>query len=387
MIYLLKYLWGILVSMFLRPISFYPPIGLRFGHADPTSQNHASPHNAGKSAQQNQPIEDKRMTKPPSPTLSPRRVADSQITLSQVIFPRDTNELGLATAGVILKNIDIAASLTAAKHSGKKIVTASLDRMDFINPAKLWELVSTRCIMTQTWKSSMEVAIDVDAENVRTGEKRHVAVGYLVFVALDDNTLKPGPVPPLQIETSAEETTASEAETRRQERMAELALLGERKKTEIESSDHPERVVQVMTEDDSNIHQNVFGGVILELIHQAAQKAASAHAQGPVIAVRQDRMSFEQPAYIGEEVTAMAVVTRAWKTSMEIQVDVVAKNLQTQAQRKVASSYMVFVAQDPEGKPKPVSAVQPKTPKQKHRYLEADVRRSIRLLQRKSISH
>ncbi len=312
-------------------------------------------------------------------TPTGKHVDDSRIALSQVIFPRDTNEICLATAGVILKSIDIAASLTAGKHSGKKIVTASLDQMDFVNPAKLWELVTTRCFLTQTWHSSMEVEVNVEAENTRTGDQRLVAVGFLVFVALDDQTLMPTPVIPLLTKTPAEKLRAEEAEIRKEKRLAEQEQLGKGEATRIDPSDHPETVGRTMTTDDSNIHHNVFGGVILELIHQAGERAAFGHAKGPVISVRQDRMSFDQPAYIGEEVKAQAVVTRSWHTSIEVQVDATARDYKTNDQRLIASSYLVFVAQDSEGKPKPVPNFEPKTEKQQKRWEEAALRRSMRL--------
>ncbi len=318
----------------------------------------------------------------PDLTMEPKPLQDSLITISQVVFPRDTNELGLATAGVIMKGIDIAASLTAARHSRRKIVTASLDRMNFINPARLWELVTTTCFLTKTWRSSMEVEVQVRAENMRTGEGRCVAVGYLVFVALDDEMHKPTAIPPLAITADKEQRRAEEAEARKQSRIQELETIGKHEDTLIDRSDMPQSVMRTMTPNDSNIHQNVFGGIILELIHHAGEKVAFRHVNGPVIAVRQDRMSFEQPAYIGEEVKAEAVITRTWNTSMEVQVDVTARDHKTQECRKVASSYLVFVAQAPDGKPRPLAPFEPRTPKQRQRWEEADIRRAVRLKER-----
>ncbi len=320
----------------------------------------------------------------PTVSLPPKSVADSKMMLAQVIFPKDTNKLGLATAGVILKGIDVAASLTAGKHSRKNIVTASLDRMDFLNPARLWELVSTQCRMTQTWHTSMEVAVAVEAENPRNGEKRHIAHAYLVFVALDEQ-FKPTPIPGLRLETEEERQRAQEAELRKANRKLEQAQLGKRHETAIDEQDNPEVMQRMMTPDDSNMHHNVFGGVILEMIHQAGERAAFRYVNGPVIAARQDRMSFEQPALIGEEVQASAVLTRTWKTSMEVQVDVVAGAYRSPNKRRVASSYLVFVAQDANGNPKPVPLFEPQTPKQVQRWEEAGVRRDIRLQEREAM--
>jgi acyl-CoA hydrolase len=314
--------------------------------------------------------------------LPDKPVSASLMTLSQVIFPKDTNELGLATAGVILKNVDIAASLTAARHCGRNIVTASLDRMDFIYPARLWEVVSTHCRMTATWKTSMEVQVQVNAENVFTGECRRVALGYLVFVAVDHESHKTCPVPPLTLESPEEKRLGAKAEIRRQERLAERRQTGEKARVLIDDSDFPEQVARTMTTDDANINHNVFGGIILELVHQAGEKAAIRQVNGPMIAVRQDRMNFEQPAYIGEEVRARALVTRVWRTSLEVQVEVTARDYKTGEERLVANSYLVFVGQNPDGTPKPVLPYEPRTEKQRVYWLEAEVRRQVRLRER-----
>jgi len=301
---------------------------------------------------------------------------ESAITLAQVIFPHDANELGLATAGTILKTIDIAASLTAGKHTRHKVVTASLDRMDFLHPAKLWELVTTHCRPTNAWHSSLEVEVTVEAENVAQGEKRRIASGYLVFVALDDETLKPTAIYPLR-----DSALAEAAELRKQSRLSEAA----QNQILIDEADNAETVKRTMTPDDANIHQKVFGGAILEMIHQAAEKAAERQANGPVIAVRLDRMSFEKPAYIGEEVKAQAVLTRTWHSAMEIQVEVIAKDHKTGEERRVAFSYLVFIAQDSTGHPKTVLPFTPTTPLQEKRWEEAAARQATRLSKRPKI--
>lgn len=322
------------------------------------------------------------MSAPNSPAT--KHASASEISLNQVIFPRDTNSLGMATAGVILKMIDIAASLAASRHCGKKIVTASLDRMDFINHAYLWELVTTRCRLTRTWRTSMEVEVSVRADSIRTDEGREVAKGYLVFVALDDETFTPTQTVGLTIESPGEIQLAQEADLRKKSRDAEKALLLDREQTRIQPNEVSTTMTRVMTPDDANIHDRVFGGAILELIHKAAERAATDHTGGPVISVRQDRMAFENSAFIGESVTARAIITRSWKTSMEIQVDVTAGGTAQAPLRTIASSYMVFVAQDSSGKPTAVTAFSPASPLQERRWHEAEVRRSIRMLERHS---
>lgn len=316
--------------------------------------------------------------------MQEKTVLDSTITLSQVIFPKETNDLGMATAGTILKAIDITASLTAGKHSHLNIVTASLDRMDFIAHAYRWELIETTCRLTRVWNTSMEIEVIVEAENTRAVDvkRRKIAQGYLVFVALDDQ-FNPFPIPALALKSDHELRRSEEADLRKANRSKEKAQLAKRHLTAIAPDEFSEDVLRTMTPDDANIHHNVFGGVILELIHQAGEKAAFRHVNGPVISVRQDRMSFDQPAYIGEEVKAQAVVTRTWNTSMEVQVDVIARDYKTGETRQVARSYLVFIAQDPKtGDPKPAKPFEPKTERQQQRWTEAGVRRAIRLEER-----
>lgn len=321
------------------------------------------------------------MATPPSRsanTLPGKPVANSLISLNTVVFPRDTNPLKLATAGVVLKLVDVAASMAASRHCGEGVVTASVDCMNFIHHAHLWEVIAADCQVTKAWKSSMEVEVLVNAHNLRTNDHRLIAEGFFVCVAMDDD-MKPAPAPPAIPNTPAEKLKAEQAEQRRQSRFAENTLLNNKEETRIALAENPALIKRLMVENDANIHNNVFGGVILELIHMAGEKAANEFAQSPVIAVRQDRMSFEQPAYIGDKIQAMAVVTRSWNTSMEVQVDILATTPSTRRKRYIASSSLVFVAQDEAGHPKPVPTFEPQTEKQIQRWQDADIRRAIRL--------
>jgi acyl-CoA hydrolase len=134
--------------------------------------------------------------------------------------PLDANSAGNVHGGAIMKMTDEAASLAAVKHSRARVVTAAMDRMNFLYPINIGELVTFSAKVNAVWRTSMEVGVRVDAENPRTGEMRHTNTAYLTMVALDDDG-NPTEVPPLIAETAEEERRGREAELRRANRLAE----------------------------------------------------------------------------------------------------------------------------------------------------------------------
>ena len=132
----------------------------------------------------------------------------------------DANTAGFVHGGNVMKLCDEAAGITAVKHSGRRVVTAAVDRMTFLHPVFVGELLTCSASVNAAWRTSMEVGVRVEAENPRSGEKRHTSTAYLTMVALDDEG-EPTPVPPLAPETDAERRREREAELRRSNRLAE----------------------------------------------------------------------------------------------------------------------------------------------------------------------
>lgn len=143
--------------------------------------------------------------------------------MTHLVLPQDANPAGNLHGGVILKHIDTAGGVVAKKHSRSNIVTASIDRMAFKEPAYMGELLTFKASINHVGRSSMEVGIRVEAENLSTGEIRHTNSAYLTFVALDESG-RPTPVPPLLLDTETAERRHREAEYRRQLRQKERAL-------------------------------------------------------------------------------------------------------------------------------------------------------------------
>jgi acyl-CoA hydrolase len=119
-----------------------------------------------------------------------------------------------------MKLVDEAAGLAAIKHSRQRVVTAGMDRMTFLVPIRVGELVTFTATVNAAWRTSMEVGVRVEAENPRTGERRDTNTAYLTMVAIGDDG-RPTEVPPLVPTAPAEQRRRREAELRRANRLAE----------------------------------------------------------------------------------------------------------------------------------------------------------------------
>jgi acyl-CoA hydrolase len=132
----------------------------------------------------------------------------------------DANSAGFVHGGTVMKFCDEAAALAAARHSGRRVVTAGVDRMTFRVPVLVGEVVSFSASVNACWRTSMEVGVRVEAENVRSRERHVSNTAYLTMVALDDDG-HPAEVPPLVTEDETEERREREAQLRRSNRLAE----------------------------------------------------------------------------------------------------------------------------------------------------------------------
>ena len=121
---------------------------------------------------------------------------------------------------------DEVAGIAAVRHSGARVVTAAMDRMTFRHPVFVGQLLTVRATVNAAWRSSMEVGVRVESENVRTGEVLHTSTAYLTMVALDDHG-RPTVVPPLDPHTPDEKRRAREAQLRRDTRLAERRRIEE----------------------------------------------------------------------------------------------------------------------------------------------------------------
>jgi acyl-CoA hydrolase len=125
---------------------------------------------------------------------------------------------------------DDVAGIAAVRHCGGRVVTAAMDRMTFNEPVYVGQLVTVKATVNAAWRTSMEVGVRVESENVRTGEIVHTSTAYLTMVALDDDG-SPTQVPPLAPDSPDEQRRAREAQLRRDTRLAERQRIEEERAT------------------------------------------------------------------------------------------------------------------------------------------------------------
>lgn len=152
--------------------------------------------------------------------LTPKPVRESAHVSSELVMPHDANILGHVFGGAIMAMVDKAAAVAAFRHARANCVTASIDRVDFREPVHVGELVSCLASVNYVGRTSMEIGVRVEAEDLITGVRRHTNTCYLTFVSIDDHG-RPMPIPPVLAETPAELRRYDAAQARRRRRTEE----------------------------------------------------------------------------------------------------------------------------------------------------------------------
>jgi acyl-CoA hydrolase len=149
-----------------------------------------------------------------------RTVHETQHDTAQLMMPQHANVLGHVFGGVVLAMMDTTAAVSAIRHARLACVTVSVDRVDFREPIHVGDLVIMKSSVNFVGRTSMEVGVRVETENLLTGVRRHTNSCYLTFVAVDRNG-RPVPVPPLRPETPDEIRRYEAARQRRERRLQE----------------------------------------------------------------------------------------------------------------------------------------------------------------------
>ena len=154
-----------------------------------------------------------------SAEMEPRSPSSSESLFSELMMPHQVNNHGHVFGGVILSMVDRAAGVASMRHSGRPCVTVSFDRVDFKEPIFTGEVVTCRARVNFVGRTSMEIGVRVEAENLFTRNSRHTNSCYLTFVAIDANH-RPVPVPPLKLETEEDRKRFRQGQKRREARIA-----------------------------------------------------------------------------------------------------------------------------------------------------------------------
>lgn len=151
--------------------------------------------------------------------MTPQSPAASATEMVQVVLPNDANPLGFILGGTVMHLIDIAGAIACHRHTRSLLVTAAVDGLQFLHPIKVGDLIILKAKVTATFKTSLEVEVEVYSEETLTGVRKKTSHAYLTFVAVDRAHSRV-PVAPLLLETDEDRRRAAEAEVRRQARLA-----------------------------------------------------------------------------------------------------------------------------------------------------------------------
>ena len=153
--------------------------------------------------------------------METKAIKDTQVIMHELVLPNDTNLLGNVLGGRVMHLMDMCAAMSAYKHARTAVVTASVDRLDFLAPVKMGDIMILKSSVNYTGKSSMEVGVRIESENPKTGSIYHTSSAYLTFVSLNDNG-KPQGVPMVAPETDVEKQRFDEGRARHEERKRRL---------------------------------------------------------------------------------------------------------------------------------------------------------------------
>ena len=153
--------------------------------------------------------------------MKKKTVKNTHVIMHELILPNDTNLLGNVLGGRVMHLMDMCAAMSAYKHARTAVVTASVDRLDFLAPAKMGEIMILKSSVNYTGKSSMEVGVRIESENPKTGDIYHTSSAYLTFVSLNENG-KPKRVDNINPKNDNEIRRFNEGKVRHEERKERL---------------------------------------------------------------------------------------------------------------------------------------------------------------------
>ena len=151
--------------------------------------------------------------------MDAKTVRESISEYAEFALPNDANGLGNVLGGKVMHLVDLAAALAAVRHARCPVVTASVDQMTFLHPVHIGQLIILRSSVNRVFRTSMEVGVRVEVEDLLTGHRKHTSSAYLTFVAVDKNGRRVA-IDPVIPETEDEKRRFEEADERRAQRLA-----------------------------------------------------------------------------------------------------------------------------------------------------------------------
>lgn len=344
----------------------------------------------------------------PSSTRLPSNVP---IELSRIMLPDDTNSSGNVHGGTILKLIEHAGHIVANRHCNRNKPDASapvttvlvrVDHMDFHQPMYVGEVSQLQAAVTFTSPHSIEVRVDVWAENVITGDRRHTNEATLWYVAVPadvGNLLQPVPVPQLEnLSVEERERGRKRYEAQKAARKAKSAENGTTTTThrvdtiQYAPSGFAEEhtvmasqstLANLILPSDCTLTGHLMGGSLMKQMDNAAGICAARHSKSRVVTACIDAIDFHSPIMNGEVVFVTARMVFASARSMEIEVTTEAEGLGARSRRITNTAYFTFVSLGKDKHATSIPSLKVRTPEERERFEKGRTRYEARKKLRK----
>lgn len=309
-------------------------------------------------------------------------IKDTQLEVVQLVLPGHANVRGTLYGGRMMDWITTAATMAAMRLARGPVVLGAMDDLDFLSPVLIGDVVTLRAQVEHVGRSSMEVGVDVFAENPRQGGRRQTTSAHLAMVAVDD-TGRPRPagmdvVPAGRAEEAVQEA-ARARKVERTARLADRATLAALVDEDTSGLTHAIELSRIVFPDDAVLGTLMFAGRLMMHLDEAASILALRFCRCPIVTASMDALVFYAPIRVGELVTYKAGLNHVGRSSMEIGVKVLAEHPLTGGRRHTCTAFLTMVHVDHEG-PKPVPAYRPATEAERRRWEEAEQRRDRRRL-------
>ncbi len=309
--------------------------------------------------------------------LSILSIRDTQLEVVQLVLPGHANVRGTLYGGRMMDWITTAATMAAMRLARGPVVLGAMDELDFLGPVNIGDVVTLQAQVEDVGRSSLEVGVDVYAEDPRQEDRRLTTSGHLAMVAVDDSG-RPRPIGTrIAPADRAEEQRRDAARARKVERDARLAdRASQAAQVEEDTAGltHALEISRVVFPDDAVLGTLMFAGRLMMHLDEAASILALRFCRCPIVTASIDALAFYAPIRVGEIVIYKAGLNHVGRSSMEVGVKVLAEHPLTGLRRHTCTAFLTLVHVDAEG-PKPVPSYRPTTETERRRWEEAERRR------------
>jgi len=316
-------------------------------------------------------------------------IAETRQEHVHLVLPEHANARGNLFGGRMMYWIASAATLSALRLARRNVLMGSMDDLDFLAPVRVGDLVLLRAQVEHVGRASLEVGVEVEAENPRTGERRRATSAHIAMVAVDDDG-RPYPVGSRITPRDAEEdAVAAAARTRketRDRRLADRAAKAAQVAREEEDLRYAIEVPRIVFPEDAAAGNKLFAGTLLLAVDEVASIVAVRYARGLVVTAAIDALDFYAPIHVGYFAVYQAAVNYVGRSSIEVGVRVLAEDPRTGTLRHTCTAFLTAVHVGLDGRPVPLPPFVPATPAEQRRWRDAEARRQIRQRRRAALA-